>query len=597
MNILKKSLVLILSLSFLFGDASLVVAGSKKTTKKKSSGSKRAAGTKAGKKSGSKRSGSSKSSKKSVRSASSRRRAAAVSKNTSGSATTSSGTTTTTTSTASTKAEICRNAYSECMDIQIKGILSKYSYLGEDSAVEAISETGDPLRCVYYYSADTSTSDVTENKNINNLYYAYNYYCSPKQSTGSSGQPVNICNWDTSNKSFASKKSYAYYNEAFKRLKNDELTILNFTQTKLYQNKIKDYMGQETASVYQISSSDVSDMLTSLGLDTSENTSDQTLFSVNVAPPTDAGSLNPQGVFQKAHEICMGNGTTPTTKSSGLGEEDLNDLKGHIKTLSGSSCQVLADDFIDYYQAGTWKGCKSGYKYSSADEMCVKKTDTSDMIDLELVDTGFLSAKNSCASYEQALIANRERIYAKFQDQLTNYLNDNLAQLIKKEAKGQSTIAKAFNTLYKTDAENKLSKVQTESEIETTKLQTEADLQKIKAETAVMKSQADVALANAENEAAKARADAIKTKNETIKSLVEANKAKFLKQCDTSASELALDANFSKNLSNLKICMKDDGSVVAFGSGCGSSTELLCVDDIGFNANTFTESKVASISW
>ncbi|MCR5506521.1 MAG: hypothetical protein K6F04_01585, partial [bacterium] len=42
----------------------------------------------------------------------------------------------------------------------------------------------------------------------------------------------------------------------------------------------------------------------------------------------------------------------------------------------------------------------------------------------------------------------------------------------------------------------------------------------------------------------------------------------------------------------------DDGKVLAYGdSGCGSNTELLCVDDIGFNANTFTESKVAEVQW
>ncbi|MCR5506520.1 MAG: hypothetical protein K6F04_01580 [bacterium] len=632
MNILKRSLAIALSLSLLFGDASLVIAGTKKATKKKKTtvkSSKRSGSSKS-----SRRSGTSKSSKRSSRAGKVARAASTKRAMSSSKMTSATDTSTTASDSASPKGVNCRNAYAECMDIQISGLLSRYTYLGDDAAVEAIQETGDPLRCVYYYNdpastdtastssdtaptssttllksatattgaSTTATTDGAEgaegatatetssvpvsNKNINTLYYAYNYYCAPAKSTGSSGQPINVCNWDTSNNSFASKKSYAFYNEAYKRLKNDELSILNFTETALYQNKIKAFMGDDASTTYQISPSDVSGMLQSLGLDTSEIESNQTFFVVNVAPPTDAGSLDPRGVFQKAHEICMGNGTMPTTKS-GISEDNLKELKNYVKTLSSSTCQGLADDFIDYYQNGTWKGCKSGYKYSSSDDMCVKKTDATDMIDLELVDTGFLSAKNSCSSYEQALIANRERIYAKFQDQLTNYLNDNLAQLIKKEAKGQSTIANAFNTLYKTDAENKASK-----------LQAEAEIQQIKADAEIAKSESDAALADATAKAATARSNALQVKKDAVNKLVASNRSKLLKQCDTSASELPLDANFSKELSNLKVCMKDDGKVLAYGdSGCGSNTELLCVDDIGFNANTFTESKVAEVQW
>ena len=100
--------------------------------------------------------------------------------------------------TANTRGTACRNAYVECMDIQIEGLLTKYSYLADDDAIIAMQETGDPLRCIYYHDLNTSTTTKTSSssiKNINDLYYAYNYYCEQETEAGASGQPIIKCNF------------------------------------------------------------------------------------------------------------------------------------------------------------------------------------------------------------------------------------------------------------------------------------------------------------------------------------------------------------------------------------------------------------------
>ena len=424
MNILKKGFVFVLALSMLLGDVSVSFAA-RKTKVRKSSTAKKSSTSKKG----SHRSASS----KSVRASSSRRAAANKKRVAVGGTNTASNSSSTETSTASTKATVCRTAYSECMDMQIAGFLSKYAYLGEDPAVEIIQEGSEPLRCIYYYDVNnlnTETAKTTTDKNVNNLYYGYNYYCEPEQGTGNDGQPINKCKWNTNNGTYATRGSYAFYKEAYDRLKSDELTILNFTQTKLYQNKFKSVMGDSVdLSTYSVSTDDVSDMLKSLGLDTGVVSSKEsvTLFSVNVTPPVGAGTLDPKGIFTKAHDICMGNATVPTATQSGLTDANITELKKYIKTLGGSACQSLNDEYIAYYQKGVWEGCPAGYKYNSSDSTCVSKSNSEETAELTEIDTGFLSAKNSCSLYESALISSRDQIYAKFQDQMTNYLNDNFS--------------------------------------------------------------------------------------------------------------------------------------------------------------------------
>ncbi len=626
MKIFKKSLVLFLTFSLLFADASISWAG--KVKKSSKGGSKRAGNTKAGKKSGKGlRQASNKGGRKSVRQASgggrksvrasSARRASAIAATTATVATTSTGTTSTdtkTTSTASVKGVACRSAYSECMDIQIKGFLSKYSYLGENPAVEAMQETGDAFRCIYYSKGDGSTisssmktparlassNSSASGQDVNALYYAYNFYCKPETKTGESGQPLNICTWDTSNNANATKKSYMFYKAVLDKLEADELTILNFTSTKLYETKFKTAMEAAGAtnidlSTYQISSSDVNDMLKDLGMDTSENTSEQQLFSVNVVPPQGAGSLNPKGIFQKAHEICMGNSQLPTTTNSSLSEDDLEEMKKQIRILNGSSCQSLADEYISYYQTGVWEGCPSGYKYSSTENACVNKTDKTDITELEEVDTGFLSAKASCNSFEQALISSREQAYAKFQDQLTNYLNENVAQLIKKEAKKQSTISNAFGNLYKADADNKANVKIAVAEAKKIDMQAESDARKFEAEAKILDAKSRVEVSKAESEVLKAQTEAEKIRKENLKELIKESETKLKKQCNSDADALTLDGNYTKNLADLKVCISKEGKVSSYTAGCDN--EILCIDEIGLDASTITEARVAAITW
>ena len=136
--------------------------------------------------------------------------------------------------TANARGTACRNAYVECMDIQIEGLLTKYSYLADDDAIIAMQETGDPLRCIYYHDLNTSTTTKTSSssiKNINDLYYAYNYYCEQETEAGASGQPIIKCNFvgfDNLTNVYATNNSTAFYKEVYDRLMADELKIINF---------------------------------------------------------------------------------------------------------------------------------------------------------------------------------------------------------------------------------------------------------------------------------------------------------------------------------------------------------------------------------
>ena len=57
---------------------------------------------------------------------------------------------------ASAQEVTCRNAYVECMDIQINSLLGKYSYLSDDAAVDVLKDTGEPFRCMYYFEEDAN---------------------------------------------------------------------------------------------------------------------------------------------------------------------------------------------------------------------------------------------------------------------------------------------------------------------------------------------------------------------------------------------------------------------------------------------------------
>jgi len=451
-------------------------------------------------------------------------------------------------STASAKSVECRSAYTQCMDAQIAGYVSKYAYLAQDPAVESIQETTDPLRCIYYDKSYNISEDVPD---LNELYFAYNYYCDQVKD----GNEANLskCTYNKNKGSlFATKNSYAFYKTAYDRLKADELVILHFNETSLYKNKYRQLLGEEKANALpKVTVSDVKDMFKSLGLDatssmvceeknktkictygdgtvcTTASTGTTTcqkngavvesenleLFSISVAPEELAGSLNPAGVFQKAHQICMGY-VAPTTKDTGLAQKELGQVSEYVRAVKRcTNYEELADSFMRYYQNGRWEGCPVGYKFDTSSGMCTKKG--ADEVYIEESDTGFLSARNSCLSYETALSGSRLRAYAKFQDQMTNYLNENLAQLIKKEAKNEGIMTEAFTDLAKAqtdrellDRKVELAKLEVQTEMDRKQAEFERDQANIKREIAdtqkeINQIQIDVERANLENEKAK----------------------------------------------------------------------------------------------
>ena len=165
----------------------------------------------------------------------------------------------------------------------------------------------------------------------------------------------------------------------------------------------------------------------------------------------------------------------------------------------------------------------------------------------------------------------------------TNYLNDNLAQLIKKEAKNQSTITSAFNTLYKADAQNKISKTQTESEISKLKAQAEADKAQIAADSAATIAKAKAQQSKAELEQAQAEANAIieKAKAEQVKVEATAKVEKFEKdKAEISKVIAAGDINWNDKSKYTEVSISGSGilgvglyKVVVAGAAGGTSAD------------------------
>ena len=166
-SFLKKFLVLFVIFAFEITDISVVFGAKKKSAR-------RSAGKSASKKAG-------KSSRRSAgsrrRSAKSSRRSARSSRRTTmGAGSRGEGATTANKNSNSGANEKvlgkCKAAYVSCMDLQINGLISKYSYISSDPSVEAMIETGDPLRCVYYHNKESGKDfDGSSEKDINNLFF------------------------------------------------------------------------------------------------------------------------------------------------------------------------------------------------------------------------------------------------------------------------------------------------------------------------------------------------------------------------------------------------------------------------------------------
>ncbi len=452
----------------------------------------------------------------------------------------------------------CKSWYTECMDIQIANIISSYPYLADDPAVQSIQETGDPLRCIYYDNAKVEEifgSDITgkycssdlmakrqtvsiddktgnsskdgifnnlnfcsNQKNVNELYMAYNYYCDLDSSEVSAlGMPINKCNIvgakgdkkgkkstltikkndnnevnnedidfaKSKNSVFATKDSMAYYAEANRRVENGELKIINFEKTNLFKNKISK-MNLENWDMMSLDYEDTNDLLADLGLTADENE----LFSINVVPPVGAGNLNPAGVFKKASDICFSKANIKLAGKKATESE--SKLQTLVNQLAGCDGVESRADLERYYLAGTWRqDCPDGYYLDSLGNTCISLTDKSDTKEkytaeqvakgeAELMDTDFLSAKKSCDMYEQTLISTRNAEYGKFDTQLKNYIEDEVAKLIKRKTKDLNTIASAFQSLQQMDADISI------------------NLANMKADIANAKSEAEIAILSAE---------------------------------------------------------------------------------------------------
>lgn len=478
-------------------------------------------------------------------------------------------TTTTTSSTSN-----CLAQFIDCMDAQIDTTIANYPYLADDEAVQAMQDTQDPLRCIYYNAANVEglfssgadtkycSSDLVSTRNsttvnskgqtekstnfnnfnvcsnqkdVNDLYMSYNYYCDLNTSdVGVSGMPINKCDLKQStgknkNDVFATKDSYAYYNEANRRVSAGELKIINFEKTKLFTDKISK-LGLENWDKMSLKSDTVSDLLDDLGL-----TNNEEIFSINVVPPVGAGNLNPGSQYEKAKNICFG---TTTFKIAGkTATEKEKNIQSAISYLS-KNCTDSATrtDLERYYIAGTSvKLCDDGYIYNSInnkciytgkDEMVENEMDphSSDEDDVELEQTDFLSAKASCDLYEQTLISTRNKAYADFDTQLKNYIDDEVAKLIKNKTKSLSTIANAFGNLQQTDAQISIDDIQRKSDIITSK--TEAQISVLDAENNLLSKQLE------------ATSKTFAVQNE-LKSLISSNFSKQISNaCLNSANKL-----------------------------------------------------------
>ena len=239
--------------------------------------------------------------------------------------------------------------------------------------------------------------------------------------------------------------------------------------------------------------------------------------------------------------------------------------------MAAQSCQADGEEteLMNYYINGIWKN-------DDGDD----------------AQTSFLSAKQSCVAFENALISERNNVYATFKDQITNYLDDELAKLIRKEAKDQTSIAQAFNTLKQTDTQNQIDSMQAQNQLAQLK--------------------ADAAIASAES---------LAQLQEANKQLVELFKDKLQSKCTIVADSYIANGQKDKKglveifngLLDVKVCLNTtSGEVTAIESAtddtsnnstndsdndskgnsiCGG-TILSCLDDVGLDRNTLV-SKLA----
>lgn len=372
--------------------------------------------------------------------------------------------------------QTCINLYVDCMDNQISSTLSKYSFLSDDESVELALETGQPFRCVFYdpnsnvlkSNASALNDDkktcigITEEscytqRGVNELYNSYNYFCDIQRKLKNNiGRKINQCDLSAGS-NFATKYSVAYYNEVLKRMSNDGLQMINLESSTIYKNFINQ-LDLENEDSYVINGKIGSEIFNQLNLE------DETeLFSINVVPPIGANAYLASAQFNTASNNCLKTEASEVVGTTAQ-KEAIRARNKQIAQFNSNNCISLKDNLQRYYLSGKWEG--------------VKVDDNGNQIEggtTEDITSAFFSAKESCGLYEQALISTRDKKYGEFDNQMQNWIEDNLAKMVKKKMKSTASLAAAETNLKKLDNQitNERSKV--ESEMAMAKLKAEGD--------------------------------------------------------------------------------------------------------------------------
>ena len=144
-------------------------------------------------------------------------------------------------------------------------------------------------------------------------------------------------------------------------------------------------------------------------------------------------------------------------------------------------------------------------------------------------------------------------MYAKFQDKITNYLEDHMASLIKRTAKDSATIAEAYSKLKLSHAENqsKLDLAMTKSKL----MKTQTKLKEKELENDLKNQEAEQRIAEGKQK------ETLLTQNTEIAKIIDANKKKvmetkstdILRLCNSAANNITLDKDIFTALDNLEV--------------------------------------------
>ncbi|MBD5398359.1 hypothetical protein HDR60_02555 [bacterium] len=400
----------------------------------------------------------------------------------------------------------CLEKYTECMDNQISSIISKYSFLTDDEALDTALDTGQPFRCAYYDVNSTLlktnndllkddkniciNSDVANcytQRGVNELYSSYNYYCDINRSLKNNiGRKINQCNLSYGD-TFATKYSIAYYNEVLNRMNGDGLQIINLESSTIYKNFLNQLNLQNMES-YVLDPSISSEIFNELNLE-----QETELFSINVVPPIGASNYLASSQFNTASNSCF---TVQDTTGMTSAQKKVATTKNQVASYLNEKCLSLKSNMERYYLTGKWQGIpldENGKAIEGASS--------------EDIESDFFSAKDSCNLYEQALISVRDSKYGEFDNQMQNWIEDNLAKMIQKKIKSTSSLEQAKTSLKSLDQDISFNMEKTAKEIQFNKMSTEAELSSIKTEYGLLVSDAKSKTINMQKNLAKSYAD------------------------------------------------------------------------------------------